>query len=79
MLWNHTQDEPIYYLSRTLGDIDAQPVTRRLILSTATRFFDPLGLISPVILPLRSCFRSYARPRDTGTSWLILNSMNSGF
>ena len=56
MLWNHTQDELIYDLSKTLGGVDAQPATRRLILSTATRFFYSLGLISPVILPFKIMF-----------------------
>ncbi|XP_068757952.1 uncharacterized protein [Montipora capricornis] len=48
---NPAQDELIYDLNKTLGDADAQLATRRLILSTATRFFDPLGLVAPVILP----------------------------
>ena len=43
---NPAQDELIYDLNKTLGDADAQLATRRLILSTATIFFDPL-----VILP----------------------------
>ena len=33
------QDELIYDLIKTLGEVDAQPVTKRLIISTATRFF----------------------------------------
>ena len=48
---NPAQDELIYDFNKTLGDADAQLATRRLILSTATRFFDPLGLVAPVILP----------------------------
>ena len=40
MLWNHTQNELIYDLSKTPGDVDAELATRGLILSTATRFFD---------------------------------------
>ena len=61
MLWNPIQDELIYDLNKTLGDVDAQPATKRLILSTATRFFDPLGLIAPVILPFKMMFQKLCK------------------
>ena len=35
------QDELIYDLTKILEGVEVQPATRRLILSTATRFFDP--------------------------------------
>ena len=66
MLWNPTQDELIYDLNKTLGDVDAQPATRRLILSTATRIFDPLGLIAPVILPFKIMFQKLCQD---GRDW----------
>ncbi|XP_068704703.1 uncharacterized protein [Montipora foliosa] len=66
MLWNPTQDELINDLNKTLGDVDAQPATRRLILSTATRFFDPLGLIAPVILPFKMMFQKLCK---AGKDW----------
>ena len=66
MLWNPTQDELIYDLNKTLGDVDAQLVTRRLILSTATRVFDPLGLIAPVILPFKMMFQKLCK---AGKDW----------
>ena len=50
MLWNHT-------LNKTFEGMEAQLATRRLIFSTATGFFDPLGLISPVILPYKIMFQ----------------------
>ena len=49
-----------------MGDVDAQPVTRRLILSTATRFFDPVGLIAPVILPFKMMFQKLCKD---GKDW----------
>ena len=61
MLWNHTRDELIYYLIKTSGEVDAQPATKRLILSTATRFFDPLGLIARVILPFKIMFQKLCK------------------
>ena len=66
MLWNPTQDELIYDLNKTLGDVDAQPATRRLVLSTATRCFDPLGLITPIILPLKIMFQNLCK---AGRDW----------
>ena len=56
MLWNPNQDELIYDLTKILKGVAVQPATRRLILGTATKFFDPLGLISPVILPFKIMF-----------------------
>ena len=61
MLWNPNQDELIYDLTKILEGVDLQPATRRLILSTATRFFDPLGLISPVILLFKIMFQKLCK------------------
>jgi len=57
MLWNPNQDELVYDLTKILQGIEVQPATRRLILSNATRFFDPLRLISLVILPFKIMFQ----------------------
>ena len=51
---------------KVLGDVDAQPATRRLILSTASRFFDHLGLIAPVILPFKTMFQKLCK---AGKDW----------
>ena len=48
-------------LTRILQGVEVQPATRRLILSTATTFFDPLGLISPVILPFKIMFQKLCK------------------
>ena len=58
MFWNPNQDELIYDLTKILEGVEVQPATRRLILSTATRFFDPLGLIPPVILSFKIMFQN---------------------
>ena len=44
MLWNPNQDELSYDLTKILEGVEVQPATRILILSTATRFFDPFGV-----------------------------------
>ena len=61
MFWNSNQDGLIYNLTKILEGVEVQPSTRRLILSTATRFFDPLGLISPVILPFKIMFQKLCK------------------
>ena len=61
MLWNPNQDELIYDLIKVLEGVDVQPATRRLILSTATRLFDPLGLICPVTLPFKIMFQKLTK------------------
>ena len=66
MLWNLTQDDLIYDLNKTLGEGDAKLLTKRLTLSTATRFFDPLGLIAPVIPPLKMMFQKLCK---AGKDW----------
>ena len=50
----------------TLRDVDAQPATKRLILSTATIFFDPLGLIAPIIPPFKIMFQKLCK---AGRDW----------
>ena len=66
VLWNPTQDELIYDLYNTLEDVDAQPATRRLILSTATKCFDPLGLMAPIILQFKIMFQKLCKD---GKDW----------
>ena len=65
MLWNPNQDELSYDLTKILEGGEVQPATRILFLSTATRLFDPLGLISRVILPFKIMFQKlYNAQRD---------------
>ena len=64
MLWNPNQDLLIYDLIKVLEGVDVQPATRRLILSTATRLFDPLGLICPVTLPFKIKFQKLCKAQS---------------
>ena len=70
MLWNPNQDELSYDLTKILEGVEVQPATRILILSTATRFFDPLGLISRVILPFKIMFQKLCNAQRDGEELL---------
>ena len=63
MFWNPNQDELIYHLTKILEGVKVQPATRRLIVTTPTRFFDPLGLISLVILPFKIMFQKLCKAK----------------
>ena len=58
--------------------MDVQPATRRLILSTATRFFDPLGLICPVILPFKIMFQNLCKAQRDWDE-LVDTELNQGW
>ena len=61
MLWIPNQDKLIYDLTKVLEDVEVPQATIRLILVTSTRFFDPLGLISPGILPFKIMFQNLCK------------------
>ena len=48
-------------MTKILEGVEVQPATRILILSTAPGFFDPLGLISRVILPFKIMFQKLCK------------------
>ncbi|XP_068692434.1 uncharacterized protein [Montipora foliosa] len=50
MLWNPTQYELIYDLTKTLGDVDAQPATRRLILNDVSETLQGWKKLGRVLL-----------------------------
>ena len=51
--WNHVKDELKFDLSNFSAAAEQENITKRHILSTTARFFGPLGLLSPVIVPLK--------------------------
>ena len=76
MLWNRNQDELIYDLTKILEGVEVQPATR-LIPNTATRFFDPLGLISPVILSFKIMFQKLCKAQRDWDELVDTNSTKS--
>eukprot|EP00794_Sanderia_malayensis_P002361 gene2361-2722_t len=54
---NCEKDNLIFHLSIFKESQKEQTVTKRLVLSKLSRFYDPLGLSSPVILSLKQLFQ----------------------
>ena len=44
-------------LYKLMAEVDHNVTTKRMVLSSAAKFYDPLGLISPVILLLKLLFQ----------------------
>ena len=81
--WDVTNDT-FFYVSKP---VEGQPpITRRSILSKVSTMYDPLGLVSPVVLQGRRIFQEATKlklswddpvPNDIAQKWLAwLNSLN---
>ena len=55
--WNRESDKLKFDFSVITRNVDNAPLTKRVLLSATARFFDPLGLGSPIILPLKVMFQ----------------------
>ena len=65
--WKKAIDKLIFNLS-CICDSDAkEQVTKRLILGSFARFYNPLGQLSQVTVPLTNYFRNCVNSRVTGT------------
>ena len=51
-IWNAETDQMKFNFSAMIGEIDNM-VTKRVVLATTAKLCDPLGLISPAIVPLK--------------------------
>ena len=61
ILWDNEADLLRFDLEEVLINMNTDVLTKRMILSTTAKFFDPLGLISPVILQLKILFQDICR------------------
>ena len=55
--WNVSKDEFIFTFSDIIETAESSPVTKRNILKISAMFFDPLGLICPLVLQIRLLFK----------------------
>ena len=77
--WNRNKDNLKYEFSNFVTAAENKSVTKRTVLSTTARFFDPIGLLSPVIVPLKVIFQKICQlkidwddilPPDISNEWL---------
>ena len=61
VMWNQTSDKLTFDLSCINGTDAEEPVTKRIILSSIARFYDPLGLLSPVTVPFKRLFQEICK------------------
>ena len=59
--WNVSDDMFEMDLSKVVAGHDLNNCSKRIVLSVAAKFFDPLGLISPVILQLKLLFQELCK------------------
>ncbi len=65
--WNTTTDVLTIDLTKILTGVNADVVTKRIILSTTAKFYDPLGFISPVVLMFKLFFQQLCKETQIGT------------
>ena len=61
--WDRQNDLFLLDLASPLETSNTCPVTKRAILGTTSKLYDPLGLISPVIILLKIIFQSICKTR----------------
>jgi hypothetical protein len=60
-IWNTSTDQLKIDLTKVLDDVSPKDVTKRIILSTTAKFYDPLGLISPIVLMFKLLFQQLCK------------------
>ena len=54
---NITSDEIIFYFTDIINTVSNLPVAKRNVLKNSSVFFDPLGLVSPIVLQINILFK----------------------
>ena len=62
-IWNPQADTLITLFSAALRNVETNTITKRSILSIAAKFYDPLGLISPVTLRFKQMFQELCKSK----------------
>ena len=66
LLWNYEEDDLIFRLSKVAEEGTSPPPTKRTVLRTIAKVFDPLGLITPVTTPMKVLFQDICKSK---TDW----------
>ena len=69
LLWNHETDKLSVDLSKVVENAASLPLTKRSILTVVAQVYDPLGWITPVVIPIRFSFRNYVLTKKVGQSF----------
>ena len=54
---NITSDEIIFYFTDIINTVSNLPVAKRNVLKNSSMFFDPLELLSPIVLQIKILFK----------------------
>ena len=57
MQWNPTKDVLIFDITYIVKEMEKTTPTKRGIVGIATKFFDPLGMLSPIIICFKVLFQ----------------------
>ena len=78
--WNFVQDQLVFDLNELAILVRSAEATKRQIVSVASRFYDPLGFISPVTIQFKMLFRDLCLSKvgwDEPLSGDLLSKWNS--
>ena len=75
--WN-TQDDLLTFTNVSSILTEADPKTKRSLISLYSRIFDPMGLLTPFLMVPKSHFKKFGREVLTGISHWTLTSPKHG-
>ena len=59
--WNHADDKLVFTFKNLTSYLAEEIITKRIILSSIARIFDPLGLLSPVFVAFKILFQEICK------------------
>ena len=68
LLWNHKTDELSVDLRMVVENARSLPLTKRSVLSVVAQVYDPLGWITPVVIPMKILFQKLCIDKESWDS-----------
>ena len=68
LLWNHKTDKLSVDLSKVVENARSLPLTKRSVLSVVAQIYDPLGWITPVVIPMKILFQKLCIDKESWDS-----------